>query len=89
MSFSEDNKENLFNLPSRKFINLDHLRNLPKNEKYYENPISITKNTNLESLLKNNMIQLKTSQSVNNNLLFSNYKIKSLVKLIMLSFDEF
>lgn len=88
-SFSDDHRENLINFPSRKFIDLDHLRNLPKNEKYYENPISITENTNLESFLKSNMIQLKTSQSVNNNLLFSNYKIKSLVKLIMTSFDEF
>lgn len=88
LSFSEDHKENLINLPSRKFINLNHLRNLPQNKKYYENPISITENTNLESFLENNMIHLKSSESVNNNLLFSNYKIRSLVKLIMFSLDE-
>tara|TARA_Y100000589_G_scaffold39186_1_gene32851 strand:+ start:12690 stop:14039 length:1350 start_codon:yes stop_codon:yes gene_type:complete len=87
LSFSEYPK-NFINLPSRKFVNLDYLRDYPQNQICYENPISISKNTNLRSLFKRDNLLLKTSESVNNNQLFSIYKIKSLVNLIMLSFDE-
>ena len=88
LSFSEYPKNNLINLPSRRFVNLDYLRNYPQNQIFYENPISISKNTNLKSLFKRDNFLLKTSESVNNNQLFSIYKIKSLVNLIMFSFDD-